>query len=134
MSKCVVLGWCSHLTRRYRHLNSGENMKARFVSLCCCFPYKCPKGALSRGFHRFLPQTILKLVVSNLIHSEHYLSTSQGRHNLISQRENKQRPLISIFLKTLGNNLKSLASIFQVASVSILAICSQRHLLTVSAY
>ena len=31
------------------------------------------KGALSREFRRFLAQTILKLVVANLIHSEHYL-------------------------------------------------------------
>ena len=30
------------------------------------------KGA-SRGFHGFLTQTILKLVVANLIHSKHYL-------------------------------------------------------------
>ena len=38
------------------------------------------------------------------------------------------------FLKTCGNNLKSWASIFQLQSISILAICSQRHLLAVSAY
>ena len=31
------------------------------------------KGALLQGFCRFLTQTILKLVVPNLIHSEHYL-------------------------------------------------------------
>ena len=31
------------------------------------------KGALSWEFRRFLAQTILKLVVANLIHSEHYL-------------------------------------------------------------
>ena len=31
------------------------------------------KGALSRGSRGFLAQTILKLVVTELIHSEHYL-------------------------------------------------------------
>ena len=82
------------------------------------------------------------------------------RYNHNSQRENKPRPLteLSTFLKTRGNNLKSLASIFQVVIhfhpghlqpktlvssftaliqlhvliISILAICSQRHLLTAS--
>ena len=42
-SLCVVLGSHFHLTRRYRHLNSGENMKARLVRLCCDFPYKSLK-------------------------------------------------------------------------------------------
>ena len=31
------------------------------------------KGALPRGFRRFLAQTILKLVVANVIHSKHFL-------------------------------------------------------------
>ena len=34
---------------------------------------KMVKGALSRGFRRFLAETILKLVVANLVHGEHYL-------------------------------------------------------------
>ena len=70
------------------------------------------KGAPLRGFSRFLAQTILKLIIANLIHSEHYLS---GSYYLNSQRENKSLSLISIFWKKRGNNLKSLASNFQVA-------------------
>ena len=74
------------------------------------------KRATSRGFRGFWAQTILKLVVAKLIHAEHYLLTSTGRYNLNLQRKNKPRPLISLFFfKTRGNNLKSLASIFQVA-------------------
>ena len=42
--------------------------------------------------------------------------------------------LLSIFLKRSGNNLKSLAYLkfFKLQSISMLANCSQRHLLTVS--
>ena len=36
-------------------------------------------GATLRWFRAFLAQTILELVVANLIHSEHYLWTSKGR-------------------------------------------------------
>ena len=39
-SLCVVLGSYSYLVRSYGHLNSGENMKARLVRLCCDSPYK----------------------------------------------------------------------------------------------
>ena len=42
-SLCVVLGSYSHLPRSYRHLNSGENMKARPARLCCDFPDNCLK-------------------------------------------------------------------------------------------
>ena len=70
---------------------------------------------LAARFRRFLAQSILKLVIANLIHSEHYLSASKGRYNLNGQRETKPRPLILILSKTRGNKLKSLASIFQVA-------------------
>ena len=31
------------------------------------------KGALSRGFRRFLVSTVLKLVIGNLTHENHYL-------------------------------------------------------------
>ena len=51
------------------------------------------KGAMLQGFRRFLAQTIPKLVVANLNHSEHYFGTSKGRYNLNSQKENKTQPL-----------------------------------------
>ena len=57
------------------------------------------KGVTSQGFHGFLAQTTLKLVVANLIHSEHYLSEHL-----------KEDITFNIdFLKIRGNNLKSLA-------------------------
>ena len=34
-SLCVVSGSYSHLTRSHRHLNSGENMKARLMRRGC---------------------------------------------------------------------------------------------------
>ena len=40
---------------------------------------------------------------------------SKGRYNLNSQRENKPTVINIDYFKTRGNNLKSLASIFQVA-------------------
>ena len=32
---CAILGLYSHLTRSFRHLNSGGDMKARLVRPCC---------------------------------------------------------------------------------------------------
>ena len=58
--------------------------------------------------------TALKLVVGNLTHKKHYLRTSKGMYNLNLQREIKLRQKNIIFCKTRGNNLKSLALIFQV--------------------
>ena len=41
------------------------------------------KGATSRGSRRFLAQTILKLVVANLIHSEHFSEHLKEHINII---------------------------------------------------
>ena len=52
--------------------------------------------ATSLGFCAFLVQ---KLVAGCLSHAQHHVWTSKGRLLFNSQRENKPRPLISIFLK-----------------------------------
>ena len=59
----------------------------------------CPKvkGALSRKSYGFLAQTIVKLVVGNQTHAQHYLWTFNERQNLHSQTGNKPWPLISSF-------------------------------------
>ena len=44
-----------------------------FFSPCVQISSGNIKGATSRRFRGFLAQTILHLVVANLIHSEHYL-------------------------------------------------------------
>ena len=49
--------------------NSVEAFHVPLVSTYCSYL----KGVLSQGFRGFLAQTILKLVVANLIHPEHYL-------------------------------------------------------------
>ena len=54
------------------------------------------KGAVSRGLRGFWAQAILKLVVANLICTEHYLVMSTGRYNLNLQRENKARTFVTI--------------------------------------
>ena len=45
------------------------------------------KGATSRGSRRFLAQTILKLVVANLIHSEHFSEHLKEHINIIRKEK-----------------------------------------------
>ena len=49
------------------------------------------KGALTRGFCRFLDQTILKLVVANVTHSEHYRWSLKEDITLIRKEKTNHR-------------------------------------------
>ena len=78
------------------------------------------KGALSRGILQIFGLSCSEISGRQQItHENHYLLTFKGRYGLNMSIE-------------IGNNLKSLAKLFKLQSISIVAICSLRCLCTVS--
>ena len=63
------------------------------------------KGVMSRGFRHVLIQTILKLLVGNSTHAQHYLWTTKGRR-LIRQEKTNHAINIDIYTEDARKQLK----------------------------
>ena len=79
------------------------------------------KGTMSPGFCSFFIIAVLIMQVVSLFHAQNVSFTAKGRYQVNFRIDTKLLLVLSDFSKTQRYNLKKLAQLFQMKSISILA-------------